>query len=65
MLMMMMMMMVVVVVVVVLMMMMMMMMMIIIIIENIEKVFKSANVTEIQKICMFGSARILRKMLTI
>ena len=34
-------------------------------IENIEKVSKRANVTEIQKICMLGSARILRKVLTI
>ena len=34
-------------------------------IENIEKVSKSANVTEIQKICMLGSARILRKVLSI
>ena len=31
-------------------------------IENIEKVSKSANVTEIQTICMLGSARILRKV---
>ena len=34
-------------------------------IENIEKVSKIANVTEIQKICMLGSARILRKVLSI
>ena len=34
-------------------------------IENIEKVSKRANVTEIQKICMLGSARILRKVLSI
>ena len=34
-------------------------------IENIEKVSKSANVTEIQKICMLGFARILRKVLSI
>ena len=34
-------------------------------IENMEKVSKSANVTEIQKICMLGSARILRKVLSI
>ena len=33
--------------------------------ENIEKVSRSANVTEIQKICMLGSARILGKMLSI
>ena len=34
-------------------------------IENIENVSKSANVTEIQKICMLGSARILRNVLSI
>ena len=34
-------------------------------IENIEKVSKRANVTEIQKICMLGLARILRKVLSI
>ena len=34
-------------------------------IENIEKVSKSANVTEIQKICMLGSPQILRKVLSI
>lgn len=34
-------------------------------VKNIEKVSKSANVTEIQKICMLGSARILRKVLGI
>ena len=34
-------------------------------IENIEKVSKRANVTEIQKICMLGSARIIRKVLSI
>ena len=34
-------------------------------IENIEKVSKRANVTEIQKICMLGSARILKKVLSI
>ena len=34
-------------------------------IENIEKVSKSANVTEILNICgMLGSARILRKVLS-
>ena len=32
---------------------------------NIEKVAKRATVTEIQKICMLGSARILRKLLRI
>ena len=34
-------------------------------VENIEKVAKSASVIEIQKICMLGSARILRKVLGI
>ena len=34
-------------------------------VENIEKVSKSASVTEIQKICMLGSARIFRKVLGI
>ena len=34
-------------------------------IENIEEVSKRANVTEIQKIYMLGSARILRKVLSI
>lgn len=34
-------------------------------VENIEKVSKSANVTEIQKIYVLGSARILRKVLSI
>ena len=34
-------------------------------IENNEKVSKRANVTEIQKICMLGCARILRKVLSI
>ena len=34
-------------------------------IEKIEKVSKRANVTEIQKICILGSARILRKVLSI
>jgi len=33
--------------------------------ENIEKVSKRANVTEIQKICMLESARILRRVLSI
>ena len=34
-------------------------------VENIEKVAKRATVTEIQKICMLGSAQILRKVLSI
>ena len=34
-------------------------------VENIEKVAKRAKVTEIQKICILGSARILRKVLSI
>ena len=34
-------------------------------IQNIEKVSKRATVTEIQKICMLGSARILRKVLSV
>ena len=34
-------------------------------VENIKKVSERANVTEIQKICMLGSARILRKVLSI
>ena len=34
-------------------------------VENIEKVAKRATVTEIQNICMLGSARILRKVLGI
>ena len=34
-------------------------------VENIEKVAKGASVTEIQKICMLESARILRKVLGI
>ena len=34
-------------------------------VENIKKVSERATVTEIQKICMLGSARILRKMLSI
>ena len=34
-------------------------------VENIEKVSERANVTEIQKICMLGSVRILRKVLSI
>ena len=38
---------------------------IIIIEKDIEKVSKRANVTEIQKICMLGSAQILKKVLSI
>ena len=34
-------------------------------VQNIEKVSKRANVMEIQKICMLGSAQILRKVLSI
>ena len=34
-------------------------------VEKIEKVTNRATVTEIQKICMLGSARILRKVLSI
>ena len=34
-------------------------------VENIVKVSKTANVTEIQKICVLGSAQILRKVLSI
>ena len=34
-------------------------------VENIEKVAKRTTVTEIQIICMVGSARILRKVLSI
>ena len=33
--------------------------------ENIKKVRERATVTEIQKICMLGSARILRKVLSV
>ena len=32
-------------------------------VENIKKVSENATVTEIQKICTLGSARILRKVL--
>ena len=32
-------------------------------VENIKRVSETANVTETQKICMLGSARILRKVL--
>ena len=38
---------------------------IIIMIENIKKVSERATVTEIQKICMLRSARILRKVLSV
>ena len=34
-------------------------------VENIKKVSERATVTEIQKICMVGSARILRKVLSV
>ena len=34
-------------------------------VENIKKVSERATVTEVQKICMLGSARILRKVLSI
>ena len=34
-------------------------------IENIKKLLEGATVTEIQKICMLGSARILRKVLSV
>ena len=34
-------------------------------VENIKKVSESATVTETQKICLLGSARILRKVLTV
>ena len=34
-------------------------------VENIKKVSKRANVTEIQKIYMLGSAQILREVLSI
>ena len=35
------------------------------IVENIKKVSESATVTETQKICLLGSAQILRKVLTV
>ena len=38
---------------------------IIIMIENTKKVSERATVTEIQKICMLRSARILRKVLSV
>ena len=34
-------------------------------VENIKKVAERATVTEIQQICMLGSARILRKVLSV
>ncbi|CAH3030598.1 unnamed protein product, partial [Porites evermanni] len=34
-------------------------------VENIKKVSERASMTEIQKICMLGSARILRKVLSV
>ena len=34
-------------------------------VENIKKVSERATVTEIQKICMLGSARILRKLFSV
>ena len=34
-------------------------------VENIKKVSERANMTEIQKIYMLGSARILRKVLSV
>ena len=34
-------------------------------VENIERVSEGASMTEIQKICMLGSARILRKVLSV
>ena len=34
-------------------------------VENIKKVSERATVTETQKICLLGSARILRKVLTV
>ena len=34
-------------------------------VENIKKVSERATTTEIQKICMLGSARILRKVLSV
>ena len=35
------------------------------VVENVKKVSEAATVTEIQKICMLGSARILRRVLTV
>ena len=34
-------------------------------VENIKKISQAAIVTEIQKICMLGSAQILRKVLSV
>ena len=34
-------------------------------VENIKKVSERANMTEIQKICMLVSARILRKVISV
>ena len=34
-------------------------------VENIKKVLEAATVTEIQKICVLGSAQILRKVLSL
>ena len=34
-------------------------------VENIKKVSERANMIEIQKVCMLGSARILRKVLSV
>ena len=34
-------------------------------VENIKKVSQRATMTEIQKICMLGSGRILRKVLSV
>ena len=34
-------------------------------VENIKKVSERAAMTEIQKICMLGSARILKKVLSV
>ena len=34
-------------------------------VENIKKVSERATMTEIQKICMLGSAQILRKVLSV
>ena len=34
-------------------------------VENIKKVSERATMTEIQKFCMLGSARILRKVLSV
>ena len=35
------------------------------VVENIKKVLETVTVTEIKKICMLGSARIFRKVLTV